>query len=452
MGATSITENDEKKEIEDDISNVEIKEEPKMDMEKLKALKAKAAEKNGDKMAAKIVAPKQKSLRIGVVASGQGGGRLGEALFNLGYDTIALNTASQDLKFLKLPDSNKLLLESGSGIGGAARELSIGEHAAQSNSTEIMELVNDKLSDCQVYLCCFSLGGGSGSGSAETLINLLNETGKPIIALCVLPMGSEDLKMKQNSLETLSKLARLTESKVISNLIVADNFKIESILADTNMLNFYETANKSIVEIFDKFNVLSSENSPLKSLDQSEFAKITLGGGGLSIFGSMNVENYEEDTAIAEAIISNLNGNLLADGFDLKQAKYVGFMVVAGKEVWAKLPSQSINYAVSCLGELCNGEIFKGLYVMADMKEEDGIKVFSYFSGLGLPDERLSSLKSEIKELASKAKVKEEGRSLTLKLDTGLTDTATAAEKIKAKIANNKSAFGKLMGNSDRRK
>lgn len=455
MGTSSITEEDKKQDLKDDVSDlqVEVKKEGSMDEDKLAALRAKSQSKQQEnKMAAKIVAKKEKSLKIGVVGSGQSGGRLAQSMFDLGYDAIALNTASQDLKFVKLPDTNKLLLKSENGIGGAARELSIGEYAAQSHQDEIMEMVNDKLGDCQVHLLCLSLGGGSGAGSCETLVELLSSTGKPLMVLTVLPMHNEDVKLKSNALETLSKLAKLTENKIVSNLIVVDNGKIESIFSGVSQLDFFDVANKSIVEVFDKFNALSCLPTPLKPLDNAELTKLFIDGGGLTVYGDFKVENYEEDTALAEAIVNNLSGNLLADGFDLKQSKYVGYMVVANKDVWSKIPTSSINYANSMIEDLCgSAEVFKGHYVVNDM-EEDAVKVFSFFTGLGLPSSRVEQLKTDVKTLSAKVKVKDENRSLNLKLDTGTHETVSQAEAIKKKIAAKSSAFGKLMGSSDRRK
>jgi hypothetical protein len=75
------------------------------------------------------------------------------------------------------------------------------------------------------------------------------------------------------------------------------------------------------------------------------------------------------------------------------------------------------------------------------------------FSGLGLPESRVNQLKMEAQTLAAKVKEKEVERNLTLKLDTGAEETVSAAEKVRQKIANNSSAFGKLLSNTvDRRK
>lgn len=421
--------------------------------DKMALLKAKLAAKQKEtEMPVKIVEKKTRSIRLGVVGSGQAGSRLAETFYNLGYDTVVFNTAPQDLEHIKLPDSHKYLLEYG--LGGAAKEMEIGREAAEAHKEAINELIQDKLSSAQVHLLCLSLGGGSGAGSCETMIDVLASLGKPIIVITVLPMSSDDAQTKRNALETLAKLAKEAQAKRIHNLIVVDNAKIESIYSNVSQIDFFAISNKAIVEPIDAFNTLSSMPSASKALDPMEFSKILLDGEGLTVYGEFSVFNYEEDTALAEGVINNLNGNLLAGGFDLKQAKYVGFIVTASKNVWDKIPTSSVNYAVSMVNDMCGTPrgIFKGIYVTDS--EEDSVKVYSVFSGLGLPTSRVDQLKAETVELQNKIKEKDTARNLTLQLDTGVNETVSAAQKIKDKIAAKSSSFGKFISSNiiDRRK
>jgi hypothetical protein len=62
-------------------------------------------------------------------------------------------------------------------------------------------------------------------------------------------------------------------------------------------------------------------------------------------------------------------------------------------------------------------------------------------------------LRKEAAELQAHAKTKDDGRKMTLELDTGTNETVSQAQKLKDKIAAKSSAFGKLMGGIvDRRK
>ena len=454
MSATTITEQGPKEMVVDDVSNTEVKPvEAVVDVSKLAALKAKnQAKQEESKMAAKIVSKRERSIVLGVIGSGQAGFRIAEAFYKLGYDAVAVNTAMQDLKFIDIPDSNKLLLEYG--VGGASKELEIGKIAAEAHRGEVLQLVNEKLSNSQVNVLCFSLGGGSGAGSCETLVDVMASLGKPLVVITVLPMDTDDVQAKANSLETLSKLTTFARTKKISNLIVVDNAKIEAIYQGANQFDFFSLANKAIAETLDVFNTLSSMPSSVKGLDPMEFSKILMDGEGLSVYGEFVVNDYTEDTAIAEAVVNNLNNNLLAGGFDLKQSKYVGFIVAANKEVWSKIPTSSVNYATAMVNDLCGSPkgVFKGVYTIET--PDNTVKVYSFFSGLGLPNDRVEQLKKETLELQSKVKGKDEQRNLSLQLNTGTNETISAAQKVKDKMAAKASTFGKFVGNSvvDRRK
>jgi len=452
MPATSVTEEENKENVVDDVSQAEVKPGDAVDASKLAALKAKSQAKQQEtKMAAKIVSRKERSLALGVLGSGQAGSRLAEAFYNMGYDAVAINTAMQDLKFINIPDSNKLLLEYG--LGGAAKEIEIGKAAAESHRGEVLQLVNDKLANAQVNVLCLSLGGGSGAGSCETLVDVLSSSGKPLVVITILPMDTEDAQTKANALETLSKLAKATQTKKVNNLIVVDNAKIEAIYHNISQVDFYGVANKAIVEPIDVFNTLSSMPSSVKGLDPMEWGKLFTDGEGLTVYGELTVENFSEDTAIAEAVVNNLNGNLLAGGFDLKQSRYVGVIIAANKEVWAKIPSSSITYAMAMVNDQCGTPkgVFKGIYTVES--PEPVVKVYSMFAGLGLPDSRVTQLKKDAQELLQNVKGKDEARNLNLQLDTGTNETVSAAQKIKEKIAQKSSAFGKLVGGVvDRRK
>lgn len=456
----SMVDESKKEEIIDDVFNGDSKMtdlEPQLEDQKLSNLRAKLAEKNKleeseKSMPPKIVERKTRSMKLGIVGSGQAGSRLAETFYSLGYDAVVINTAQQDLEHISVPNENKLLLDYG--LGGAAKETEIGHEAAQAHKDQITELVHSKLSDCHMAIFCTSLGGGSGAGSAETVIDVLGTLQVPLAVMTVLPMSNEDAQTKSNALQTLSKLAKACQNRQVNNLIVVDNAKIESIYTDVSQLEFFSVSNKAIVEPIDVFNTLSSMPSPVKALDSMEFAKLFTDGEGLTVYGQMSVPNYQEETAIAEAVVNNLNSNLLSSGFNLKQSKYVGVLIVAPKSVWDKVPAASVNYAMAMVNDLCGTPkgVFKGIYTV-DSKD-DVVKVYSMFSGLGLPEDRVQQLKKETQDHAAVTKSKDETRNLSLKLDTGVEESVSTADKIRQKIANKNSAFGKLTNKTviDRRK
>ena len=430
-----------------------------LDEDKLAALKAKMSAKESaahpkseqseepeeeEEMPPRIVEKRNRTVDFGVVGSGQGGSRLCEVFYELGYDAVAFNTAPQDLEMINLPEANKMVLAYG--LGGASKDPQIGHDAAQQHIDGINELILNKLSDCNMYVFCTSLGGGSGGGSIDTMLDILSSHGKPVIVVTVLPMINEDAQTKKNSLNALAKLAKKVQDRQIHNLVVVDNAKIQTILSDVGQMNFFGVANRAIVEPLHVFNTFSSKSSQTKPLDPMELSKILIDGGGLSLYGSMAVQNYQEDeTAIAEAVINNLDAGLLAGGFDLKQTKYAGIIIMASQAVWDKIPASSLDYAMHMIQDQAGTPlgIFRGEYVIDT--DEDVVKVYSFFSGLALPDQRVEELKKEVSAHLQTLKNKDTKRNLNLNIDMGETDTTSAAQKVRDKIAKKKSTFGQFL-------
>lgn len=441
MGVNNDTIQKNQEEIEDNISN---ESEENLDQDKLAALKAKMANKQKESsVPPKIVEKKKRSLNFGIVGTGQAGSRVAEEFYKMGYATVAFNTAPQDLEAINIPEGNKYLLEYG--IGGAAKDTDIGKAAAETHRQGIVNVVDDVLGDSQVFLLCLSLGGGSGAGSHETMIDVLSETGKPIVVITILPMSTEDAQTKQNSLNTLASLATLASNKVIANLIVVDNAKLESIYSDVSHMNFFSVGNQAIVKTIDTFNSFSSMSSLEKSLDPMEWAKLFTDGEGLCVYGEVVVQNYDDDeTAIAEAIINNHESGLLSSGFDLAQARYAGALIIANSKAWENIPRGSVDYAMSLIQENCPGAdgVFRGAYV-DDSIDEDVVKVFSMFSGLGMPSKRVDQLRKDVSEEKKKTQERAKSRNTNLTIDTGTEKTVSKADEIRSKIAKNKSSFSK---------
>lgn len=461
-GTENKVETIQKEEIVDNLESTDNK--PKVDEAKLAALKALAAKKKaeeegpkeespGDDMPINIVQERKRSWEFGIVGSGHAGSKIAQAWYELGYPAVVMNTAQQDLTDIKIPECNKLLLEAGLG-GGAAKDLTIGGMAAEAYAEAIEELVSNKLSNCNFFIFCTSLGGGSGAGSVNAVVEVLHKFGKPVIVLGVLPKDSEDALLKHNAWQTLSKLTKCFNEGKIDNIIIVDNAKIESVYSDVNPFAFFEVSNKAIVECIDTFNRLSVRKSEgAKVLDSAEFGKLFIDGKGFTTYGSMRVENYTDEMSIATALVESLGGNLLASGMDIKQARYAGFMLVAPERVWDQIPSSAIDYANHIISDFCESplSVYQGIY--KEKSQDDCIKVYSMFSGLGIPTERVNQLQAEAKQRMDKVRRKDEDRKLTMKVDVG-EETVNKAAEIRQRIQNNNSSLSKLQNSliQDRRK
>ena len=399
-----------------------------------------------ENMSVVLVEQQDRSVNIGIIGVGQCGSKIAEEFYARGYDAVAINTATQDLKHIKIPERQKLFLDYS--LGGAAKDLETGEAAAQQYENEIFQHVKENTENCDILMLVISGGGGSGSGSAGVMINLLHQMGKPLSVLFVMPLSSEDTLAKHNTIQTLAKLATMAKNDVINSLIVVDNAKIESMFPGKSMAEFWKAANESIVEPLHLFNKLSVSASEYTSLDPMDFSRIFVGTGDCALYGMIEVENYMEDEAIAEAMVTNLQLGLLSDNFNLKQTRSAGIIVTGSKEVLSKVPATNLEYGFAMVSKICSDgtRVFRGVYEVPT--KDNVLKVYSFFSGLGLPEDRVNELKIEAERHMKILEEKESNRSMSMNIDIGKTKTTSAADALHKKIKSKHSAMGKLTQNA----
>lgn len=439
---------DFEKEIQEDI----------VDKNKVKEMLMSKMKKKESEMV-ELIQKQDRALNWFVVGCGQGGSRIAETFYNLkdelghncGYESVAINTAKQDLEHIDIPEQNKLLLQNV--LDGAGKDLSVGEDAFNNGFNDVCAFIQEKVpKDTDMFILSITGGGGTGSGSAESMISILQEYNAPIIVLYVLPLESDDVTAKNNSLITLSKLAKMAQNDTINSLAIVDNAKLET-FPSLKQGNFWKEANRAIVEPLHMFNTLSVCSSNYTSLDPSDTGKI-LTAGDCCIYGQIEVKDFMEETSLAEAVLESLESGLLASGFNLKESRSAGIIIRGAKDVLAKIPAVNINYAYAVLNEVTdNATIYKGMYD-GDVKE-DRVQVYTIFSGLGLPQERIERLKAEAQKRMNAYNQKDDNRKQSMEMDYNQSNVTDTVQKIHQKIKKSKSAFGKLTSNKgiiDRRR
>jgi cell division GTPase FtsZ/glycosyltransferase involved in cell wall biosynthesis len=407
--------------------------------EKMKE-KKKVKKKEEEEEVIDVVSRRDVSIELAVIGVGQAGSRIAETMHKKGYDVGVINTSAQDLEFIEVLPHQKLLVEGS--LGGTGKDLDYGRGLFEESIDMIVPFVEEVVEGNNMVYLAISGGGGTGSSSVDTLVPMLFETGLPVGVIYVLPKATEDAQSKKNSIETLSRLARLTADNLVSSLVVVDNARIEQIYANLSQTKFWETSNNAIVEPLHLFNSLTAKASRFTSLDPSDFGKI-ISCGDCSTYGVMEVEDYMEETALAEAVIDSLSSNMLAEGFDISQARVGGVIITGSKETLEKIPSININYCFHMISEQTNGaSIFQGVYDVES--DSDSVKIYSWFAGLGLPKDRVESLKRESKQQSIVASEKEKNRGSAMTLDLEEDQVSTVASQINRKIQKKKSGFSRL--------
>lgn len=337
------------------------------------------------------------AVQMAFVGAGQGGGRIAQAFYDMGYRRVcAVNTTQQDLSSLTITD--QLII--GKNRGGAGKDPEQGKLAAKESYEEIMDLLMRSWGDgVEQMFVCVGAGGGSGTGSWPVLVKAMREFGdstnieKPVEKhlgiIMTMPKRSEGSRVQQNALIALKQAVELVEANKISTLIIVDNAKIHDLYPGLPVKKFWTVANQNFAAILHTFNLLAAKDSQYNTFDKQDFKSVIR--NGIMIFGMARVEEWEGKEDISQAVRQNLTGSLLADGFDLSKANMAGAIVVAHDDVLEEVPMENIDYAFNSLSRALGNDgitLHSGIYEW----NKPGMMVFTIVSGLQPPQSRFDEL------------------------------------------------------------
>lgn len=342
------------------------------------------------------------STKYAWIGAGQCGGRLVKSFYDLGYrKAIALNTTHHDLDLLEMPKDQKYLMDIGE--KGAGKDMERGKEAAQQYQQEILHLTTKVFgSKVNHIMVCFGAGGGTGSGSASSIIGVakkyarsigLKNPDKHVGAIMTLPTIGEasSERVGENAYAVATELSKMAAKGKLSPLIIIDNEKISKMYPGLTVKAFWPTVNSTVAGLFDIFNRLSALSSQYTSFDPVDYHSIKE-AGGCTIMGLTTVKEFKNKFAISEAVKKNLEKTLLAGGFDLSTAKAAGCIVVAGNKLVANVGGlqSNIDYAFDILTEITGkATIHRGIYE----DNRDSLRVYTIIGGLDTPSARLTELR-----------------------------------------------------------
>jgi len=340
---------------------------------------------------------KNVAIKFGIIGTGQGGSRLADIFYQIGYRRVcAVNTTSQDFLGLTIPVKNQKVLES---QGGAGKDPSKGWESLTNSREEVLNLMRHSFGeDIERIIVCVGAGGGTGSGSAIPIVKLakyyLAQLGKPerVGMIVTLPKRTEGGRVQTNAYRLLTDLKVLAESKSLSPFTIVDNESIHQMFPHVSAKDFWNTANKNIVGLFDIFNVLACQKSQYTTFDKEDYRSIL--DSGSIIFGATKLDSYNKDTDISDGLRNNLKRTLLAEA-DIKTSTHVAAILCAPDSILGILPQAHIDLAFTTLERILSAEnrdvmVHQGIYEAKRM----GLYLYTMVGGFTLPQERLNQMAS----------------------------------------------------------
>jgi len=156
---------------------------------------------------------------------------------------------------------------------------------------------------------------------------------------------------------------------------------------------FWTTANRNTVGLFDIFNVLACQQSQYVTFDASDYQTVL--DSGVLVFGATKLDSYSKDTDISDGLRNNVKRTLLAD-VDITEASHVAAILCAPDKLLGILPQSHIDLAFSTLERIMGGEnrdlmIHQGVYEAKKM----GLYLYTIVGGLSISETRLDLMKTK---------------------------------------------------------
>jgi len=329
------------------------------------------------------------AFNFAIVGVGQGGSRLAESFWNLGYRRVGvINTAQQDLSLINIPDENKLLI----GEGGAGKNPDAADEVFRTRYEDILDFLKKTFgSGYERVLVCAGAGGGTGAGGVARVLEICHDlnqslgketkdTDAKVGCVLALPTRGEGIKVQENSKKTVLKVTELEKAGVVSPLVILDNEKIKQLYPKLSVNQFWSTANNSICSIFHLFNKISAQESAYTTFDKADLD--TIFSSGVIMFGATPVKDLSE-TGISYAVRDNLRKNILA-GVDVSTGNVAACVIIGDKESLDNIPQSSLEHGFEQLSRMMgsNSTVHRGIYAGA----KKGMAVYTAIGGLQAPD------------------------------------------------------------------
>jgi cell division GTPase FtsZ len=326
------------------------------------------------------------AFNLAFVGVGQGGSRIAEAFYKLGYRRVAaINTALQDLSAISIPDRNKLNI----GGGGAGKDPDVAAAAIADKDEDVYDLLKRSWGrDVDYAIVCLGAGGGTGSGASAKVIQmarqLLEESGKEVRVgvIVALPKNSEGQKPAKNAIHTVRQLAKLRPSPTI----IIDNERVREIYNPTPSKE-YPVANGSIAKYLHLFDRLAAQDSEHTSFDRADLGRLL--DAGVLAFGAQRITEWGDEADLSRAIRVQLGSTLLAD-IDLRLGRQAGLLFVMGAEVYDTIKTSMLDHAFEMMNRILaeGSTVYRGVY----KSTSPGLTALSLVAELPWPRERLLEL------------------------------------------------------------
>lgn len=341
-------------------------------------------------------------LKIGIIGIGNTGNQVAAlAKKELNIPVLAINSSEKDLETISKDIPRKLISSSDGLSQGAGKNRSLAKSYLKDS---IMEFLSSKeiqtfINELDVLFIISSTGGGTGSGTAPIMANIIQSTFVDVktILVGVLPVYNEALSSHVNTLEYLNELYSTLSNQTY---MLYDNDK----LADIPSYQMMEKVNSEIVKDINVLRCNYNYTTRFDSIDEQDMMRLISFPGRIVISRIEDIKEKDCDSiSIEDMIIKNLKKNSHVELQRDKKVTASGIITNLSTNL-----SETFDNHTPKVREFVGVPIhdFNHIYINEERKLPNN--VFMILSGLTPVNDKIQKISDRIDEINEKQKVLEE--------------------------------------------
>lgn len=238
-------------------------------------------------------------MYISFLGLGQGGSNIADEAAKNGFYSACINYSQKDLDSLEHVEL-KLKLVGSEGIG---KQRSEAIRLMNNNWDLAINFVKENFShsSIEIIFVPFASSGGSGSGIAPVLLNMLVSEipDKVFVAMPIIPDKKESYTNQRNCLETFEDLSSLE----ICTMPI-DNDQVCTTMSNIGKGKLYRSVNEKVIHLISKLLEYTEKNSKNGVLDKKDLKNI-LNTKGIGSIAEINISKLSDSIEISPNSIAN---------------------------------------------------------------------------------------------------------------------------------------------------
>ena len=345
-------------------------------------------------------------LNVGVIGLGNTGNQIAAlAAEELKIPAMAINSSEKDLETIanKIP---KILISDTEGASkGAGKNRALAKSYLKDSILSIIskEDVQTFISGLNVLFLVSSTGGGTGSGTALLMANIISSmfVDTHVIVVGILPVMSEALSSHVNSLEYLNELYGNLENQTY---MLYDNDSLYNIPSYKMM----DTINREVVRDIDVLRCTYNYTTKYDSIDEQDMKRLISFPGRIMVTRLEDLKERDLDkSSIEDLLISKIKNTNHVELQRDRKVTATGIIVNLSEQVFNDFDNH-IPAVREFIGDPDHD--FNHLAINEDRKMPN--KVFLIMSGMSQVNDRIQKISDRIEEIEEKQKIREEENQL----------------------------------------